>query len=160
MYLVRSRDPIAFRKILPLLEEVMNPEMILVMGKTTWEYLPEDFKQSFSRRIIIVSSTKITLPLGVPLFRKPDEFLEYVEKENNKEFLVVGGTQLYEKFVDYTNEVSVCMVKKVSQALPFYSLSPDFLRTLETDFSLKQPGRIFQESGVAGEFFILYRKDS
>lgn len=148
--------------LFPYLKNYITSNTILVMGKSTWNSLPDRYKESFEKQIVIVSSTKITMPLLMTLFRSPDAFLEYAEREKDKEFLVIGGAKLYEKSLNFAHKVLIASIEgsteKSADPASLLGLSLEFQRILKSNFSSKESKALLQDGGIIGKLTVLCKK--
>ena len=70
----------------------------VVMGRNTWESLPDNFRPLPDRMNIVITSKPESLPLGItsfPSFDKALEFLRTYWVNSIDDIFVIGGAQLY-----------------------------------------------------------------
>jgi dihydrofolate reductase len=82
---------------------------VVVMGRRTWESLPEHYRPLPKRENVVVSSTlsKKDLPSDVRLFH-PTSLIEQIEKEyasTKIKVWVIGGAKLLKELLPYCNTV-------------------------------------------------------
>ena len=69
---------------------------IVIMGRKTWESLPENFRPLKDRLNIVVSRSEQSLPDGVLLAHSLDEALRLAEEHApDRKAFVIGGATLY-----------------------------------------------------------------
>jgi len=75
----------------------------VIMGRKTWDSLPEKFRPLPGRLNIVLSRQKdLALPKGVLHFPGLEEALAYIGKDPKVEnVFVIGGAQVYEKAVNH-----------------------------------------------------------
>ena len=68
----------------------------VIMGRKTWESLPEKFRPLPGRVNVVLSSQSLKLPDGVLVFNSLDQALKGLEREKGiNEVFVIGGAQVY-----------------------------------------------------------------
>lgn len=68
----------------------------VIMGRKTWESLPETYRPLKERLNIVVSRSELSLPEGVLLAHSLDEALELAEQHGgDRKAFVIGGATLY-----------------------------------------------------------------
>lgn len=71
----------------------------VIMGRKTWESLPEAYRPLKDRLNIVVSRSDLELPEGVKLAHSLDEALEVAEEKT----FVIGGATLYAEAIQHPN---------------------------------------------------------
>lgn len=72
----------------------------VVMGRLTWESIPDRFKPLKDRMNVIISKTMITHPQGAVLWDDFDEAIAYLEgNEKIDKIFVIGGADIYNKAI-------------------------------------------------------------
>lgn len=80
----------------------------VIMGRKTWESLPDKFKPLPDRiNIVITSDVEYALPNNVLKFRSIDEALEEVVVD---EAWLIGGVGIYDEALRFANEVHICQL--------------------------------------------------
>jgi dihydrofolate reductase len=82
----------------------------LVMGRNTWEAIPEEFRPQGGRHNIVVTSTP-TRNCSVLCAESPEEALERAYKIQRHNIFVVGGQRVYEALLSRTEELHVTEVR-------------------------------------------------
>lgn len=89
----------------------------IIMGRKTFESMPVSaFK---GRNPIVISSRKMDLYYDVISFDNLASVLNYIEK-SNKEFIVVGGSTIYNQFLPYVDTMYLTEVLERSRADTFF----------------------------------------
>ncbi len=107
----------------------------VLMGRNTWESLPEKFRP-LPERLNIVCSRKLdgtTLPEGVIRYTSPEQcirdFISETLKTPSKTLWVIGGEQIYRATQPYWTELYLTLVHSKHRGDTFF---PEF----EQNFSL------------------------
>lgn len=99
----------------------------IIMGYNTWLSLPN--KPLKGRKHIILTrdmkkavySTHTNSP--VTFFNNPDLLLNHILKNHSKEFVIIGGEQIYSLFMDYCSEMKVTeFLSKSNKADTYFPL--------------------------------------
>lgn len=72
---------------------------IVVMGRKTYESLPEKFRPLPNRENIVLSRQKHFKIPHCKVFNNIEDFLKYQNKEK-KEMFIIGGMSIYKQFID------------------------------------------------------------
>jgi dihydrofolate reductase len=86
---------------------------VVVMGRKTWESLPEKVKPLPGRTNVVVSrkSSELELPQGVLKASSPEEALRLASKvAGDKTVWVIGGVELYSALLRYCDEVHLTVI--------------------------------------------------
>ena len=68
----------------------------VIMGRTTWESLPEKSRPLKERlNIVMTRSADLTPPLEAAVVHSLDAAMEHAEKHNCNEVYVIGGAQIF-----------------------------------------------------------------
>lgn len=79
----------------------------VIMGRNTWESLPEQYRPLPDRLNIVISSKDLNLPSGVILVRSLDEAL----KVKAEEHMVIGGAILYKDAIKHEKCYGIFITK-------------------------------------------------
>lgn len=124
----------------------------VIMGRTTWESLPEKFRPLPGRLNIVLSRQRISLPPAVLLAASLDEALNLPQVGGLKEVFVIGGAQVYSQAVVHKlcNKIYLTEIKGNFDCDTFFpEIPPDFKRINESD--------PINEGGVIYNFVIYER---
>lgn len=125
---------------------------VVVMGRKTWESLPDKYRPLPNRTNIVVSRDRAyTVPEGVILASSIEEALQK-SASFEKEVFIIGGATLYEKTIPYAQKLYLTIFKGDRSGDVFF---PPY----EDDFK-KETARedhIDEASGVAYSFVTLKR---
>ena len=83
----------------------------VIMGKKTYESLP--VKPLIDRKNIILSSTYSSNNDEVIVCRTFKEIINLIKINSNMTFWVIGGTQVYEQFLPYCDEIALTVIHTV-----------------------------------------------
>ncbi len=93
---------------------------ICVMGRVTWESIPESVRPLAGRKnIVITGNADYEVPDGVLLAKNLDEALvmasdsELMTEYSGKDLYICGGQQLYEAAMPYADALEVTEIAKV-----------------------------------------------
>ena len=82
---------------------------VVIMGRKTWESLPEKFRPLPGRvNVVLTSDKNIKMPAGVLVFGSFEQALEALEHDGRVgDVFVIGGAQLYARIIDHPRCVRV-----------------------------------------------------
>lgn len=81
---------------------------IVLMGRKTWESLPEKFRPLPKRKnIIITRQEKYFVGEGVEVFGEIEEALK---KYQNEEIFIIGGAEIYRQTLDFADMLEITHV--------------------------------------------------
>jgi len=88
---------------------------VVLMGRKTWESLPDAYRPLPGRINIVVSrdAAKLELPEGVLKARSPEEGIEVASaaaSNGSKMVWVIGGAQLYQSLLPVCDEVHLTVI--------------------------------------------------
>lgn len=131
---------------------VDDVENVVIMGRKTWESLPNKFKPLPQRKNIVISSNKdYQLPLGVVGAVSVEDALEKAEQYKGKVF-IIGGASVYAQAIK-NKDCHEVFLTKIHQ-----NFSCDtFFPTIPSDFQLKDCKSCISEGNVLLEF-LFYTK--
>lgn len=96
----------------------------VIMGRKTWESLPEKVRPLPERENIIVSTTLKHIE-GAQVFDSLEKALEYA-KTLNKDIFIMGGASLYEKAINFVDKMYLSEVYMECEGDTFF---PEFDKT-------------------------------
>lgn len=74
----------------------------VIMGRKTWESIPEKYRPFKERLNIVISRSELELPEGVLLAHSLDEALELAESHGSeRKAFVIGGATLYAEAIQH-----------------------------------------------------------
>lgn len=85
---------------------------IVVMGRNTWDSLPEKFRPLPDRTNIVISRRDLVLPEGVLLMHSIEELLQFA-KSSDTEVIIIGGSQIYNAFISHVEKAYITLVHDV-----------------------------------------------
>ncbi len=82
----------------------------VLMGRKTWESLPEKFRPLPNRtNIIITRQTDYTVPTGVEVYATIGEA---TTKHPNEEIMVIGGAEIYKQTIEQANTLYITHINQ------------------------------------------------
>jgi dihydrofolate reductase len=115
----------------------------VVMGRKTWESLPETYRPLPGRQNVVITSNKgYIVPSGVSIHSSLDEALQSLEnKDNDSEIFVIGGGQLYAHAITLPqcNKIYVTKMSHNFDCTVFFPAIPN-------DFSITEQSEAMTEN--------------
>lgn len=137
-------------------EITINPDKqkqnVVVMGRKTWESLPEKFKPLPNRLNVVLSRhDHLNLPQGVLWFESFNHALEALEekKADLGEIFIIGGGKLYEEMIFHP----ACRKIYLTEIQDIYHCDT-FFPEIPSDFKKIFESKIQEENGVSFKFLI------
>ena len=112
----------------------------VIMGRKTWESLPERFRPLPGRRNIVVSRNSEFIIGGAIKFSELEHAFDYAEQEGNEAF-VIGGESIFRQALD-TDWVRKIYLTTVDVVCPGDAFFPEInhVRWQVTEMSSRQQG--------------------
>ena len=83
---------------------------VVLMGRNTWESIPEKFRPLPNRKNIVVTRKEnYVVPEGVELYSSIEEPLDKYKKEN---LFVIGGASIYKQTIDKADTLYITEVHR------------------------------------------------
>lgn len=92
----------------------------IIMGRKTLESMPP--KALLGRNPIVLSSKELDKIYDVTSFKNIEELLNYIKKTKNEEFMVIGGSTIYEQFLPYVDTMYLTEIQENEEADAFFPL--------------------------------------
>jgi dihydrofolate reductase len=91
-----------------------NNNNAVLMGRKTWESLKKPLTNRFN---IIISSKNLEVSSpDVKVFKNIDEAIHFSYCKNFEILWVIGGSQIYETFLnDYNNQIEECVLTQIEE---------------------------------------------
>lgn len=109
-------------------------EGTVIMGRKTWESIPEKFRPLKNRLNIVISRGEVVLPENVFLAHSIDEALALAEKNNptNKAF-IIGGASLYAESINHEkcNELFITEIDGIFDCDAYFPQISDTFKKAE-----------------------------
>ena len=121
----------------------------VVMGRKTWESLPEKFRPLPGRKNIVLSRQQDYVAKGAILVFTIEEILDAISQD--EEIFIIGGAELYRLFLPLAHKIYLTEVDGDYHADAFF---PDFSSQEWTEVSRK-PGK---DSSSLKLSFVLYAR--
>ena len=91
---------------------------VVVMGRKTWDSIPEKFKPLPNRvNVVVTRQENFALPHGADLYHTIDEALA---AHQNDEIFVIGGAEIYRQMIDRSDTLYITEVKKIVEGDAFF----------------------------------------
>ena len=88
----------------------LTTENAVIMGRKTWESIPEKFRPLPNRNNIVISRNMNSLE-GIDVCSSVEEALEKA-KSYDKEIFIIGGSSIYEQFLPLTDKMYISYLKE------------------------------------------------
>lgn len=101
----------------------------VVMGRKTWESLPEKFRPLPGRTNIVVTRDSSYLAPGAMVVHTMEEALELAKKsDGSEEIFIIGGAELYKAALPLADRIYATVVDAEVDADAFFPAYPEFRR--------------------------------
>ncbi len=90
----------------------------IIMGRKTFESMPPSALEG--RNVFILSSRPLDKYYNVSLFNNVDALIKYIEINNQENFIVVGGAQIYEALLPYVDVMYLTEIDVNAEADTFF----------------------------------------
>lgn len=116
---------------------VGNGKNAVIMGRTTWESLPEKHRPLKNRLNIILTTKKTYAVSGAQIAASLEEALKIAEQNNSEEIFIIGGAKVYAEAVEHKNcsEIWLTRVSKAFDCDTFFTKIDEkrFKKTWESE---------------------------
>lgn len=127
----------------------------VIMGRKTWESLPEKHRPLKDRLNVVLSRGTVELPDGVILEHSLDEALEHIrDMEDIDQIFIIGGANLYAQAIDHPNADALYLTE-ILQSFDCDAFFPTFQ---EKGFELESRSEEQEENGIAYRFAVFRKK--
>ena len=75
-------------------------DTVVIMGRKNYESIPKKYRPLKNRKNIIITRNKTYKAEGCTIVNSIDESLKVVNNIENKEIFVIGGGEIYKKFLE------------------------------------------------------------
>lgn len=89
----------------------------IIMGRKTFESMPPAALQK--RNVFVLTSKKLDKYYDVNCYSNIEDLLEYIQS-TERNFIVVGGAQIYEAFLPYVDTMYLTEINEYSNADTFF----------------------------------------
>lgn len=119
----------------------------VIMGRKTWDSLPEQYRPLKERLNIVISRSELALPEGVKLAHSLDEALKQAEGKS----FVIGGASLYAEAIQHPacKELLLTEIEGTTDCDAFFPEIPAGFLMKEMSEEIEEKGQIFR--------FVTYR---
>lgn len=118
---------------------------IVVMGRKTWESLPQRFRPLPDRRNIVLTQDLTYIAHGAKVMHRVSDVLSLPAEQG--EIMIIGGGQVYEAFLPYVDKMILTLVNYNGEGDSFFPEwdSDNWKQVLTEDYAAtdKSPGFTF-----------------
>ncbi|MEK7171352.1 MAG: dihydrofolate reductase [Patescibacteria group bacterium] len=125
-----------------------NGKNAVIMGRTTWESLPEKHRPLKNRLNIILTRDKNYQAAGAKIADSLEESLKIAEQNNSEEIFIIGGAKVYTEAVEHKN-CSTIWLTRVSKA---FDCDTFFPKIDKNHFKKTWESEIQEENGTKFQF--------
>lgn len=127
---------------------VGNGKNAVIMGRTTWESLPEKHRPLKNRLNIILTRDNSYTASGAKIASSLEEALKIAEQNSCEEIFVIGGAKVYNESIEHKN-CSGIWLTRVSKT---FNCDTFFPKIDENIFKKTFSSEILDEDGVKFQF--------
>lgn len=77
----------------------------VIMGRLTWESIPEKYRPLVGRTNIVISSNKEYKPKGAIVVLSINDAIKKALEYDKKEIFIIGGSSIYKQTLDIINKI-------------------------------------------------------
>ena len=142
-----------FKKITTAKNDLSEVENVVVMGRKTWESIPDKYRPLPDRyNIVLTRNSDYDLPEGVGLFNNFDDMLSTLKSDSrtkNARVFIIGGQQIFEKALmhPYCEKLYITHLDRSYDCDTYF---PNFL----DDFHEESHENFTSKDGLNGSFAI------
>lgn len=97
----------------------------VIMGRLTWESIPEKYRPLIGRTNIVISSNKDYKSKGAIIVSSIDDAIQKAIEYDKKEIFIIGGSSIYEQTLDIINRIYLTKIYKYFEGDSFYKKIDD-----------------------------------
>ena len=147
---------LAYFKKLTTSTELPRRENVVIMGRKTWESIPETFRPLPGRINVVLSSQDLHLPEGVQTASSLDDALALIQvQEDVERVFVIGGGQLYREALGHA-ACGRLYVTRIGAEFECDTVFPDF----EDQFEVESAESPRAEGDLTFQWVVYVRRDS
>lgn len=122
----------------------------VIMGRKTWESLPEKFRPLPGRtNVVVTRSGWYEAPGATTAFSFPEALSYAKEAEGSEEIFIIGGGEIYRAALPFASRLYLTLVDDPTPGTVTFPEYPDFTKELSRE--------AHQENGISYEFVTLER---
>ena len=110
----------------------------IIMGRKTFESMP--LKALEKRNIFVLSSRKLDNHYDVNCFKDIKSLIGYIKLNKEEEFIVVGGSQIYEEMLPYADTMYLTEIDEYADADTFFPYIDPYEWQVEQELYMKEVG--------------------
>lgn len=92
----------------------------VIMGRLTWESIPEKYRPLIGRTNIVISSNKNYKSKGAISESSIEDAIKRAFKYDKKEIFIIGGSSIYEQTLDIIDTIYLTKIYKNFEGDSFY----------------------------------------
>ncbi len=97
----------------------------VIMGRLTWESIPEKHRPLIGRTNIVISSNKDYKPKGAIIVSSINNAIQKAIEYDKKEIFIIGGSSIYEQTIDMIDKIYLTKIYKNFEGDSFYKKIDD-----------------------------------
>lgn len=107
----------------------------VIMGRLTWESLPENFRPLSGRRNIVISSNQDYSAIGAEVFASPAKAIEFLKQQNEppKQIWIIGGAKIYADTLSIWDELYLTRLAQSFTGDAYFPYFEDQFRLIEQE---------------------------
>lgn len=154
-----SQDLKFFRKVTSQFgQKTLNEKNAVIMGRKTWESIPEHFRPLKNRKNIVISSKPVHNLCGDAV--QAYSFSEAMSLAETGRVFVIGGTSLYDQAFKDPNCQTIFHTRvSLPKSHPNHSKLDAQISELPTDFSPVYISRTHSEDSIPFDFVLYQRRN-
>jgi dihydrofolate reductase len=106
---------------------------VVIMGRKTWESIPEKFRPLPDRTNIVVTRNAEYEAPGAVLVQSLDEALEKAKAIESEEIFIIGGAQIYIEALSQTDRLYITLVDSDETGDAFFPDYSSFTREMSRE---------------------------
>ncbi|MFT5179872.1 MAG: dihydrofolate reductase [Candidatus Paceibacteria bacterium] len=114
----------------------------VIMGRKTWDSIPERYRPLEGRTNFVLSRKKrFILPPGVFLMDNIEDALDLATKFDNEKVFIIGGAEIYKAALPYTHVINATVIMKGFTGDTLFPPIPE-------NFKETPRSKTFEENGI------------
>ena len=115
-----------FKKVTTHVTTILQ-QNIVVMGRKTWESIPEKFRPLNDRiNVVLTKNRNYIVPEGVKLFHSKNDVLKFIRGKNT---FIIGGASLYNLFMDDADKIYLTHIyTNYATCDTYFPKTPDYFK--------------------------------
>jgi dihydrofolate reductase len=105
----------------------------LIMGRKTWESIPENRRPLAGRANIIVTRQKDFSPEGTIVVHSVEDALAKARELDSEKVYIFGGSEIYKAALPYTNSLDLTIIEREDEADVFFPDYSEFTKVISEE---------------------------